>query len=233
MLRTLMTRSAIIAFACSISLAAHAMADDAKRTINVPSGDLAAALDTLAKQSGTDLVYRPEQVQGLKTRGVHGELSTAEAVARLLEGTPLTLSTDPSGAMLIAQPLPSGKPAADPAPAAPAEGISPDAKKSFWHLLHLSQADGEPAQSDGQSTAESQDSQATSEDSAGRKAAASEEVVVTGSRIRRTNAQESAQDVKVYGRQQIEQSGQSTVSDFLNTLPDVSVNVGEQGLATQ
>jgi iron complex outermembrane receptor protein len=228
-----MTRSAIIAFACSISLAAHAMADDAKRTINVPSGDLAAALDTLAKQSGTDLVYRPEQVQGLKTRGVHGELSTAEAVARLLEGTPLTLSTDPSGAMLIAQPLPSGKPAADPAPAAPAEGISPDAKKSFWHLLHLSQADGEPAQSDGQSTAESQDSQATSEDSAGRKAAASEEVVVTGSRIRRTNAQESAQDVKVYGRQQIEQSGQSTVSDFLNTLPDVSVSVGEQGLATQ
>jgi iron complex outermembrane recepter protein len=49
------------------------------------------------------------------------------------------------------------------------------------------------------------------------------EIVVTGSRIP-TDAAESAQRTSVYTREQIEQSGQSTLSDFFNTLPAVSVN---------
>ena len=107
MLKTVMARGAIIAFACSLSMSAYAMADGTKRAIHIPSGDLAIALETLARQSGSDLVYRPDQVQGLKTGGVDGELSTEEAVTRLLKGTPLTLSVDSTGAMLIALPTPA------------------------------------------------------------------------------------------------------------------------------
>lgn len=104
MLKTLITRSAILTFACSLSISTCAMADGAKRSIHIPSGDLAVALELLAKQSGAELVYRPDQVQGFKTDGIEGEVSTEEAVTKLLKGTPLTLSVDSSGAMLIALP---------------------------------------------------------------------------------------------------------------------------------
>lgn len=100
-------RSAFVAVACSIALAMSAQADALKQAIDIPAGELAAALKLLAKQSGADLVYRPEQVQGLQTGGVKGELSIEEAVTKLLEGTALRLSTDATGAMLIAAPLPA------------------------------------------------------------------------------------------------------------------------------
>lgn len=49
-----------------------------------------------------------------------------------------------------------------------------------------------------------------------------QEVVVTGSRLPPAAGQ-SAQDVRVYGHERIERSGQSTVSDFLATVPEVSL----------
>ena len=48
------------------------------------------------------------------------------------------------------------------------------------------------------------------------------EVIVTGSRIPLA-AQDRAQDVKIFTRADIDRSGQSTLTDFLNTIPDVSV----------
>jgi iron complex outermembrane recepter protein len=67
-----------------------------------------------------------------------------------------------------------------------------------------------------------------------RKSGSLQEIVVTGSRLPET-ARQGAQDVKVFTKQQIDQSGQGTVSDFLNTLADVSVAVTEspaRGLGT-
>jgi AraC family transcriptional regulator len=49
-----------------------------------------------------------------------------------------------------------------------------------------------------------------------------EEVIVTGSRIPLA-AQERAQEVKIFTRADIDRSGQTTLTDFLNTIPDVSV----------
>jgi iron complex outermembrane receptor protein len=97
-LRTVRTTVAAILACCSI--AAHAVAD-APKPINIPAGDLRQALLRLSEQLGTEFVYRPEQVQGLRTAGAHGELTTEQAILRLLEGTSLVLRTDPSGAMLI------------------------------------------------------------------------------------------------------------------------------------
>ena len=95
-----MLRSALLAFVCSVSVAANAIADSPK-TVNVPAGDLTTALELLAKQSGVELVYRPEQLKGLRTQGVQGTLSSEEAVTKLLQGTQLTLQTDQSGVLLI------------------------------------------------------------------------------------------------------------------------------------
>src|SRR6266446_2341852 len=47
-------------------------------------------------------------------------------------------------------------------------------------------------------------------------------VLVTGSRLPRA-AEETSQDVRVYDQPRIEKSGQSTVSDFLATVPEVSL----------
>lgn len=135
MLRTVMSRLGIIAAACMLWLSAHAIADETRRAIRIPSGDLAVALDLLAKQSGSDLVYRPDQVQGLRTDGVEGELTTEEAVNRLLQGTSLTLSMDATGAMLIALPPP---PAANGSPQAYAQ---PDATRSFRSRLRVAEAE--------------------------------------------------------------------------------------------
>ena len=49
-----------------------------------------------------------------------------------------------------------------------------------------------------------------------------EEVIVTGSRIPLA-AQDRAQDVKIFTRADIDGSGQTTLTDFLNTVPAVSV----------
>src|SRR5258708_4819653 len=50
-----------------------------------------------------------------------------------------------------------------------------------------------------------------------------EKIVVVGSRLPAAEAQ-TAQDVHIYERERIERSGQTTLSDFLATLPEVSLN---------
>ena len=90
---------------CTLQVAsAYAIADAPKR-VDIPAGELSVALLKLSKQYGADLVYRPEQVHGLMTRGAHGSLNAGQAVAQLLQGTPLELRTDLSGAILIAPPM--------------------------------------------------------------------------------------------------------------------------------
>ena len=58
----------------------------------------------MAKQAGVELFYQTDVVKGLRTKGVTGTLSAQDAVSKILEGTPLVLKTDSSGAMLIGLP---------------------------------------------------------------------------------------------------------------------------------
>jgi outer membrane receptor for ferric coprogen and ferric-rhodotorulic acid len=101
------TRSALLSCVCSVLLASHASAEALKRRIDIPAGDLTVALELLAKQSGAEFVYSMDKLKGLRTKGVEGELSTEDAVIKLLEGTPLTLKImHDSGAFLIAESKP-------------------------------------------------------------------------------------------------------------------------------
>jgi iron complex outermembrane recepter protein len=73
----------------------------------------------------------------------------------------------------------------------------------------------------------------TQENSGRRRRQELKQIVIAGSRIPLTS-QYGPQEIQVYDREQIEQSGQASVSDFLNTLPSVSVTSPpvENGYAT-
>jgi iron complex outermembrane receptor protein len=93
MLKTMTVRATIAALLAGLSISAHAVADTA-RAINVPAGDLVAALESLAKQAEIEIVYQAEQLRGIHTGGVSGTYEPREAVSLLLKGTQLTLRTD-------------------------------------------------------------------------------------------------------------------------------------------
>src|SRR5688500_7720304 len=63
--------------------------DDAKQ-FNIPSQPLARALDIFAEQSGTQMLYKVETVQGLVSGTVTGTYPPREALDLLLKGTPIS-----------------------------------------------------------------------------------------------------------------------------------------------
>ena len=74
MLMKVTIRAILLALASTLSIAANARAD-APKHVDIPAGDLSQALLLLSQQYGADLVYRPEQVHGLKTHGANGEFT--------------------------------------------------------------------------------------------------------------------------------------------------------------
>ena len=112
-------RLVLLALACSTALAAQAQT--APR-IDIPAGDLAGALDAYARQSGTQLVYRADQLKGASSKGLNGQAASPQALDALLKGSGFRAQRDPSGAVLI---VPATKPAAPARPAAkPAQAAS-------------------------------------------------------------------------------------------------------------
>jgi iron complex outermembrane recepter protein len=223
MLKTMTVGTTIALILAGLSIPAHAMADSAKREIHIPSGDLAVALELLAKQSGSDLVFRPDHVQGLKTRGVDGQLSTEEAATRLLEGTSLILSIDSSGAMLIALPtsaLPNEAPQASTTETdssqtpTPATSVTPPqtSSTSLRSRLRLAQAGEIPNVEDPTQPKQRMEL---------------EEVLVTGSRLPQRDRGDHTTPVMVFDRQRIEELGVTNVADILSYVPQQPFSYSE------
>ena len=93
------TRASIIAGAVALALSFAAQGQDL--TFDIGAGDLKAALDAYAKQTGQQLVYQPDDVKGRSTPGVHGAMTPEQALTALLAGTGLKVNRDPSGAIAI------------------------------------------------------------------------------------------------------------------------------------
>ena len=231
-----MRLSVAAAVACLILIGLSA-ADESQAAIkkytNIPAEDLGLALQTLAKDRGFQVVYVSDEVRSLRTHGASGDLTPQEALTQLLQGTGLTYRYLNDNGVSIVQindtppPNTSGAGPATPSvqPLPSTDGKEKEVEKGFLDRFRLAQADqGTPS---GPSPVEKQKDQASK-----KKAEELEEIIVTGTRIPQT-AQAGAQDVKVYTREKIEQSGQTTIADFLNTLPDVSTNIGESGIQTQ
>jgi iron complex outermembrane recepter protein len=207
----------VIAFACAISMSATAMAD-APRQIDVPSGDLATALQKLAEQSGVEFIYSVDQIKGLRTGGVHGEYTTEKALNKLLEGTKLKLTVHKSGAILIAAPTSNTMP--NSSGSSVARNLS--AAESTSNLS--------PGVQSGQGS-DSQDVSAGTDVQASKRAQESndelEEITVTGSHLRMTEAA-IASPVIVITQDEIKKMGFNTVEDVIRSLSQnySSVNSG-------
>jgi len=196
MLKFMTVRTSVAAILAGCSISAHAVAD-APKPVNIPAGDLRQALLMASAQFGTDLVYRPEQIQGVRTSGAHGQLTTEQAIYRLLEGTPLQVRADPSGAMLIAQA--AAKPVAQTT------------------ALAAEDAPTRLAQATNTAAAAASDTASTESEAEAPQA----EVVVTGSNLRRTDA-EDVLPVTTLGQDQMELRNALTPIEMLSSLPQIT-----------
>ena len=87
---------------CAMALVAAIYATGAvAEGFDVPRGDLNAALNAYAKQSGLQLIYSGEAVRNIQTRGVKGDLSADDALARILAGTGFIGRHDESGGVVV------------------------------------------------------------------------------------------------------------------------------------
>ncbi len=69
------------------AVCAMAMAQAHAENFHIPAGDLKAALDTYAHQTGVALIVSGDAIKGVQTRGVTGNLSSDDALLCILSGT--------------------------------------------------------------------------------------------------------------------------------------------------
>jgi iron complex outermembrane receptor protein len=209
----------------AFSLVGLSIADEShaasKVAIHIPPQPLGAALQTLAKDRGFQVVYESAAINPVRTKGATGELTSEEALTQLLSGTGFTYQFYDDNAVSIL-PLNAQTPRQ-----APRASNTSESEQTPSNSLRVAQEETQAAPATDVSVEKSQNSAATSQT----KPIQTEEVVVTGSRLPRT-AQEGAQDVRTYTEEQIEQSGRTTIADFLNTLPAASLAVTTAGFQT-
>jgi outer membrane receptor protein involved in Fe transport len=92
-------RAAFFTFALSAVLSG---ADTAKKNYNLPAGDAGEVLKAFTAQSGEQIVYPVEQMRGIKTKAVRGELSARAALEQMLTDTGLVIVQDEkTGALAV------------------------------------------------------------------------------------------------------------------------------------
>src|SRR5580692_4103651 len=98
MFRFSLRNAMLMSAAMSALWAATASAE----VFNVPSGDLAQALDSYTRQSGVQLIISGDEVRGVRTQGVKGNYSADDALSHILAGTGFVIHRHASGAIGIA-----------------------------------------------------------------------------------------------------------------------------------
>jgi TonB-dependent receptor len=101
-------------FAAGVALAAlwAGMATAQSRPVHVqlPALPMDRALEQLAKQSGTDILFTQDAVKGLRAPSLSGDFDAESAVRRLVQGTPLIVTQDSAGALIVRRRRPSDAP---------------------------------------------------------------------------------------------------------------------------
>lgn len=212
-------RRAASFIACSMAFGSLAFADNL-RPIHIPPGDLVSALETLARQSGTEIMFISTQVGAQRTRGVSGTLSARGALQMLLKGTSFKVTVDSSGAMLIT--LPSQGSGTDVQSEASYEKSSATASGGLpegFHFVHLQASSIGPVH-------DSDSAKDLSANSAPEKKDTQlDELIITGSRIAR-GALEQPTPITTINSAAIVQSGFSNAGDILNQYSQFGLGAG-------
>jgi len=98
-LRQLRTPKAILSGA--LWLLASASAAFAQ-TVTIPAQNLKSALEAYIRQTGIQLIYNVDDINGVTSHDVRGA-SSANALNRMLEGTGISANRDRSGAVIISR----------------------------------------------------------------------------------------------------------------------------------
>jgi len=217
-----MGKCSLLAVACSLSLPAFAFAD-APVSLDVPAGELVAALKTLAKQSDVELLYQPAQLKDIKTSGLKGQYTAQDAVSMLIRGTSLRVYTTERGVMVIA----------------------PVGEKTSWNSARISNSSGVSlgkqeessedrillAQANMEQTVSSPTAEKRNDEAANNQPARLEEIVVTAQK-RAERLQDVPISISVIGGESLDKSSITSVTDALSLVPGVAVSTNSQGGGT-
>lgn len=94
--------------AAGIMLASTLHAQDATYALKLPAQPLDQALNALAGQTGSRILFATEIAAGQQAPALSGELTLQQALRRLLQGTGLTVQETSDGSYVIAEPAPTG-----------------------------------------------------------------------------------------------------------------------------
>lgn len=103
-LKTTFRRTAALALvlgAASLANAAAAQAAERGVQIDIAAQPMDRALEQLARETGSDILFTPATVRGLKAPALTGTFNPEAAVRRLIRGTNLTVTRDASGALIV------------------------------------------------------------------------------------------------------------------------------------
>jgi iron complex outermembrane receptor protein len=185
---------------------------------NVSTTDPASAIRAFGVQAGLQILASADDLRGKKLNPVSGEFSTEQALNDLLAGTGLDhrYVSDRAVALVSDSIAVGGEQHQTPqGEKDKSTAGTDDAKKGLSNRFLLAQAT--PGQAASDVSVEKKKEQASKK----KEAEELQVVIVTGSRIP-TTAGSEVQPVRSYTREDIDNSGQTTLGEFLNTLPDVS-----------
>ena len=173
-------------------------APEVRHAIHQPSQPLAASLAAIAKQTGVSLLFDPAALDGRMGRPISGQLTAAEAVARVLDGTGLVV-VESAGALVVRSATVAA-PASPPAPPAAAPAGNPPSAPQQPRPSSAADGIGEGVTRLAQAAAPASDAASGGPAAAER---AGEKVEVTGTRLRREPGQQLAFGDHLAGRAEV------------------------------
>src|SRR5215472_9381311 len=97
------------------------------RTFDLPAQPAVNSIPMFAKQAGIQIVAPADKLAGVNTRAIHGQLDRHQALTKLLEGTPLVVSSDDGTVVILQVAEKKSPPVAAPARAKPTAALETDA----------------------------------------------------------------------------------------------------------
>lgn len=91
--------AALSAGVCIVLMATSAEAQE--RRFDVPAGSLKKVLDVFSRQAGTPIIYRGDEMSGVRSRGYRGAASPQAALEAILRTTGFRMQIDSSGAIAV------------------------------------------------------------------------------------------------------------------------------------
>lgn len=101
-------RSRLSLLIAGLALASALHAQDATHALNLPAQPLDQAINALAGQTGSRILFATDVAEGLSAPAVSGDLTVQQALQRLLRGSDLTAQATADGGFVIAAPVAGG-----------------------------------------------------------------------------------------------------------------------------